>query len=61
MKKKYVFTDMEYNKMRASIASACNYITKLASEDYNNAECSAVYIDLKLALSIMDGILNFED
>lgn len=61
MKKKYVFTDMEYNKMRAGVVSACNYITKLASEDCNNVECSAVYIDLKLALSIMDGILNFED
>lgn len=61
MKKKYVFTDMEYNKMRASVVSACDYITKLASKDYDDIECSTVYINLKLALSIMDGILNFED
>ena len=61
MKKKYVFTDMEYNKMRASVMSACDYIAKLASKDYDDIECSTVYINLKLALSIMDGILNFED
>lgn len=54
MKKRYVFTDAEYNAIRGTVQRTYNYIEKRVAEGYEDRDIIA-YHDLKFALDVLDG------
>ena len=63
MKKRYVFTDREYNAIRGAVQRTYVYIKKRVDknyEDYNVGNMMACH-DLKYALDILDGDIELKD
>lgn len=60
MKKRYVFTDAEYNAIRGAVQRTYNYIAKRVAESYEDRDIVA-YHDLKYALDVLDGDIGLKD
>lgn len=59
MKKRYVFTDREYNAIRGAVQRTYDYIGKRVTESYEDRDIVA-YHDLQFALDVLDGDIELK-